>query len=29
MKPECVIDYNRYMGAVDKTDMMVCSLECA
>jgi hypothetical protein len=28
MKPECVMDYNRYMGAVDKTDMMVSSLQC-
>jgi hypothetical protein len=28
MQPECVMDYNRYMGAVHKTVMMVSSLEC-
>jgi hypothetical protein len=28
MKRECVLDYNRYMGAVDETNMMVSSLEC-
>lgn len=27
-KPHCVIDYNVNMGAVDKTDMMVTSVEC-
>ncbi|KAJ8949458.1 hypothetical protein NQ318_007559 [Aromia moschata] len=27
-KPLCVVDYNRKMGAVDKTDMMISSLDC-
>jgi hypothetical protein len=22
MKPQCVLDYNKNMGAVDRTDMM-------
>ena len=26
-KPKCVSDYNCYMGAVDKTDMMLSSIE--
>ncbi|KAG5897125.1 hypothetical protein JTB14_025079 [Gonioctena quinquepunctata] len=26
-KPECVIDYNKNMGAVDKTDMLLTSVE--
>jgi hypothetical protein len=28
IKPECVMDYNRNMRAVDKTHVMVSSLEC-
>jgi hypothetical protein len=27
-KPHCVIDYNKNMGAVDRTDMMITSIEC-
>ncbi|XP_046398242.1 piggyBac transposable element-derived protein 4-like [Ischnura elegans] len=26
-KPECIVDYNRFMGAVDKADMMLSSIE--
>lgn len=28
MKPTCIIDYNRCMGGVDKTDMLLSSVEC-
>jgi hypothetical protein len=28
VKPNCVIEYNRNMGAVDRTDMMIGSTEC-
>lgn len=27
MKPQCVIDYNNNMGAVDRLDMMLSSVE--
>lgn len=27
-KPSCIVDYNCYMGAVDKTDMLLSSVEC-
>ncbi|KAK0079912.1 hypothetical protein PV325_000641 [Microctonus aethiopoides] len=27
-KPTCIQDYNRYMGAVDKTDMVISTIEC-
>jgi len=27
-KPECVINYNNNMGAIDKTDMLLSSIEC-
>lgn len=27
-KPECVVDYNNNMGAVDRSDMMLSSTEC-
>jgi hypothetical protein len=27
-KPLCVIDYNEKMGAVDRSDMMLSSMEC-
>lgn len=26
MKPECVVDYSKHMGSVDRTDMMMSSL---
>ncbi|KAG5871304.1 hypothetical protein JTB14_030426 [Gonioctena quinquepunctata] len=26
-KPTCIVDYNTYMGAVDKTDMLLSSVE--
>jgi len=25
-KPKCVTDYNRFMGAVDKTDMVISTI---
>jgi hypothetical protein len=28
MKPTCVMEYNKNMGAVDRSDMMISSLEC-
>lgn len=28
MKPTCVVEYNKYMGGVDKTDMLLSSVEC-
>lgn len=28
MKPECIVRYNKFMGAVDKTDMLLHSVEC-
>lgn len=28
MKPECIIDYNKNMGTVDTTDMMLSQLHC-
>lgn len=28
IKPKCVLDYNVNMGAVDKTDMLIGSVEC-
>lgn len=28
MKPECIIEYNKRMGAVDKTDMLRSCVEC-
>jgi hypothetical protein len=28
MKPTCVMEYNNNMGAVDRSDMMISSLEC-
>jgi len=28
LKPECVISYNANMGAIDKTDMLLSSIEC-
>lgn len=27
-KPVCVLDYNRFMGSVDKADMMLSTLSC-
>ena len=27
MKPHCIVEYNQNMGAVDKTDMMITSIE--
>lgn len=27
-KPHCVIDYSKNMGVVDRTDMMITSIEC-
>lgn len=28
IKPQCVIQYNKWMGAVDRSDMMITSIEC-
>jgi hypothetical protein len=28
MKPHCIIEYNKNVGAVDKSDMMFNSIEC-
>lgn len=28
LKPECVVNYNANMGAIDKTDMLLSSIEC-
>lgn len=28
LKPECVMSYNANMGAIDKTDMLLSSIEC-
>ncbi|KAJ8963501.1 hypothetical protein NQ314_005580 [Rhamnusium bicolor] len=28
MKPKCIVGYNASMGAVDKTDMLLSSVEC-
>lgn len=28
IKPSCVLDYNKSMGTVDKTDMMLSSVKC-
>jgi hypothetical protein len=28
VKPSCVIGYNKNMGAVDRTDMMIGSIDC-
>jgi hypothetical protein len=28
IKPQCVVDYNKNMGTVDKADMMLSSLSC-
>lgn len=28
IKPLSVLKYNKYMGAIDKTDMLLCSVEC-
>lgn len=27
-KPECVMKYNNSMGSIDKTDMLLSSVEC-
>nr|XP_022904169.1 piggyBac transposable element-derived protein 4-like [Onthophagus taurus] len=27
-KPHCIVDYNQYMGTVDRSDMMLSSAEC-
>jgi hypothetical protein len=27
-KPKCILDYNKYMGAVDKCDMLYSSTDC-
>ncbi len=29
VKPHCVLEYNKKMGAVDRADMVKCFLECA
>ena len=28
IKPSCIVDYNQNMGAVDKSDMLLSSVEC-
>ncbi|XP_050509345.1 piggyBac transposable element-derived protein 4-like [Diabrotica virgifera virgifera] len=28
VKPQCIVAYNKFMGAVDKTDMLLSSVEC-
>lgn len=28
LKPEAIVDYNKHMGSVDKTDMLLSSLSC-
>jgi hypothetical protein len=28
VNPSCVIGYNKNMGAVDRTDMVISSIEC-